>query len=121
MGYIDYSYYIGIYKGSSIPEAAFDKMANKAQAKVDYYTFNRIDETADYMNKVKMCCCELAEILYTAETQEQINGSKTSEKVGDYSVSYANPIETSKIRNEAISQLINEWLAMTGLLYRGIC
>lgn len=120
MGYIDYSYYTDTYKGSSIPESAFDRVANKAQAKIDYYTFNRIDETADYMNKVKMCCCDIAEQIYTHDTAKTGNGI-ASEKVYDYSVTYVSQKETEQAFNSKIVSCINEWLAMTGLLYRGLC
>lgn len=118
MGYIDYSYYTDTYKGSSIPESAFDRVANKAQAKVDYYTFNRIDKTESYMDKVKMCCCELAEQIYSHDSAKTGNGI-ASEKVYDYSVTYVGQKEIEQALNNNINTTINEWLAMTGLLYRG--
>ena len=118
MGYIDYSYYTDTYKGSSIPEAAFDKMANKAQANVDYYTFNRIDETADYMNKVKMCCCELSEYLYKQDNKDHEDDVQ-SEKKGEWSTTYISAKEAESLKQSKIKEIINNWLAMTGLLYRG--
>jgi len=121
MGYIDYTYYINTYKGSTIPEAAFVKMATKAQSKVDYYTFNRIDEKAEYMDKVKGCCCDIAEQIYTFETAENFMHGVSSEKVGDYSVSYSNPVDSANLSSAKMRSSINEWLGMTGLLYRGLC
>jgi hypothetical protein len=121
MEYIDYTYYTDTYKGSSIPVAAFNKQAMKAQLKVDYFTFNRIDTTADYMERVKMCCCDLAEQIYTFETAENMMGNVSSEKVGDYSISFNNPVDSASLSSAKMRSCIYEWLSMTGLLYRGLC
>ena len=117
MGYVDYSYYTDTYKGRAIPETAFDNLILKAEGLVDTYTFNRISEIMPYMDKVKMCCCELAESLFKAD-KEYTKGI-ASEKVGEYSVTYTSPEAKEKQLSKSTANIINNWLAMTGLLYRG--
>jgi len=72
------------------------------------------------MERVKMCCCELAEQICTKDTTKTGNGI-ASEKVYDYSVSYVNQSEAEQIYKSKINSIIAEWLGLTGLLYRGLC
>ena len=118
MGYVDYSYYTDTYKGSAIPETAFGNLILKAEGLVNTYTFNRISEIMPYMDKVKMCCCELAELISSHET-ELGKGSITSEKVGGYSVTYADTEKIKAAFNTDTKSIMFKWLAMTDLLYRG--
>ena len=122
MGYIDYAYYTETYKGSTIPESAFSKFATKAENKVNLMTFDRIDTSKDYMDKVKMCCCEIAESLYTADKEDSKSaGNVLSERVGDYSVSFVDNSNLEKLRSAKLKSIVQDWLALTGLLYRGLC
>lgn len=118
MGYVDYSYYTDTYKGSAIPETAFGNLILKAEGLVNTYTFNRISEIMPYMDKVKMCCCELAELILSHET-ELGKGSITSEKVGGYSVTYADTEKLKESFKDNTRDIIYRWLLLTGLLYRG--
>lgn len=121
MGYVDYIYYTETYKGSTIPEAAFPKFATKSENKVNIMTFNRIDTSKDYMDKVKMCCCELAESLYISDKEDSNNASNiSSERVGDYSVSFVDNTNLEKLRSAKIKLIVQDWLALTGILYRGL-
>jgi hypothetical protein len=114
--YADYAYYDGTYKGAVIDTASFDLYARKATQEIKKYTLNRVDE-ANILDDVKMCCCELAEALFKAD-QEDTKGV-ASEKVGEYSVSYVSPEAKEKLLSVSGRSIIYNWLAMTGLLYRG--
>lgn len=118
MGYIDYKYYTNTYKGSSIPETAFDRIALIAQSKVDHLTFNRINKKACYMEKVKMCCCELAEYLYKQDNKDHEDDVQ-SDKKGEWSTTYISAKEAEALKQSKIKEIIYSWLAVTGLLYRG--
>ena len=116
MTYADYAYYTDTYKGAVIDTASFDLYAGKATQTIKLYTFNRIADDS-VPDEAKMCCCELAEALFKAD-KEDTKGI-ASEKVGEYSVTYASPEAREKILMASTVSIINTWLAMTGLLYRG--
>lgn len=136
--YIDYTYYSSVFGGSLIPETDFEKTATKASNAVRLRIFNR--NIIDYESAVKNCTCEVAEIIYEhnqlkSNYQEMVknissgsgSGIKTSEKVGDYSVSNAS-LSMSELKelcsdDELQSQINDEIyssLLFTGLLYQGI-
>jgi len=114
--YADYTYYIDTYKGAVLDTASFDLYALKATQKIKLYTLDRIN-VDNISEEVKMCCCELAELMYKHD-REDSNGI-TSEKVGEHSVSYVSPEAKEKLLNLSVKSIIYNWLAMTGLLYRG--
>lgn len=114
--YVDYAYYTGTYKGAVVDAASFDLHARKATQEIKNYTLNRVKDD-NIPEEVKMCCCELTELLYKSD-QEETKGI-ASEKVGEYSVSYVSPEAKEKLLNYSIKGIIYNWLAMTGLLYRG--
>ncbi|MBW8383961.1 MAG: hypothetical protein K0M69_15760 [Youngiibacter sp.] len=109
--YASFAFYTGTYGGSLIPtEVEFDRMALRAEATIDYLTFDRIETATD---AIKSCECELAE----AEYRSLATGGKevASEKVGTYSVTYATQT-SERARQKAI---VTRWLGHTGLMYRG--
>lgn len=114
--YADYAYYVGTYKGAVIDAASFDTFALKATLEIKKYTFKRIVDT-DIPDDAKMCCCEVAELLFK-DKQEDAKGV-ASEKVGEYSVSYVSSEAKEKLLSLSVQSIIYNWLAMTGLLYRG--
>lgn len=85
MAYADYTFYTVAYYGSKIPEAEYPYFSERASEYLDSLSFAETDE----INLAKACCA-CAEIMYSAQPEKQI----TSEKVGDYSVSYAQ-VQTS--------------------------
>ena len=100
-----------------IDAASFPLYALKATQRIKQYTGENIDEALPIIDEVQMCCCELAEALFKDE-QEDTKGI-ASEKVGEHSVSYVSPEAKEKLLGYTISSIIYNWLAMTGLLYRG--
>lgn len=114
--YADESYYYDTYKGSVIGTGSFNSYARKATQEIKKYTFNRIDDSS-IPDDVKMCCCELAEAIYKADKSR--HSGKTSEKTGEATVSYESDANIdTKLENDT-RKIIYNWLAMTGLLYRG--
>lgn len=123
MNYADEKYYTDTYLcgKKAVITTAFSYYARKASQIIDRYTFGRVDSN-NIPECVKMCCCEVAEHLYTNDTATD-NGTKnnvTSERIGDLSVSYGGAEAQSKATAANVRSAIYLWLADTGLLYRGV-
>lgn len=133
MTYADYTYYAGIYMGS-VSEEDFPRLAVRAISFLDYYTMGKAESHAD-LDAVKMCFCALIDqyalldAAQKAATKSLANagGPETkSESVGSYSRTLTTGGEAAKSVLDAVStskqmlaNLCNEYLAHTGLLYRG--
>lgn len=120
MNYADYEYYINNYEGNLIPSKQFNKYAIIASQYIRANTYSNINENAEIIDEVKMCMCEIAENQYKDDLLTEDNTGISSEKVGDYSVSYEskeNRLATIKNQNRNCLRL---WLGNTGLLYRGV-
>lgn len=133
MIYADYTYYAGIYMGS-VSEDDFPRLAVRASSFLDYYTQNRVKDNAD-LDAVKMCCCALIDqyalldAAQKAATKSLANAGDPetkSESVGSYSRTLTTGGEAAKsvldaasTSKQMLANLCNEYLAHTGLLYRG--
>lgn len=87
MAYADFSYYKNVYRGT-LSEAEFVRLSERASDYIDgrtQFILKKAGITADMEERVRKACCALAETIRGNEK----GGVKTSEKVGDYSVSYA--------------------------------
>lgn len=91
MAYADYAFYKNKYKGSKLSENAFGQFSERAS---DY-----IDSRTDYILhksgmeiRIKKACCAVAETIYSCES----GGTKLSESVDGYSVSYAATAQRSE-------------------------
>jgi hypothetical protein len=115
--YADYAYYTGTYKGAVIDAASFPLYARKATQEIKKYTFNRIQD-GNIPDEVKMCCCELAEYFYRQENKDHEDDVQ-SEKKGEWSTTYVSGKEAEELKQSKIREIIYNWLAMSGLLYRG--
>ena len=94
MAYADYVFYKLTYKGS-LSEAAFDSYSERASDYIDSrteYIFRSGSVPDELMDRIKRACCAITDAMYKNDS----GGVKTSERVGDYSVSYA----ASKTRSE---------------------
>lgn len=125
--YATYDYYTNTFGGVIIPAERFNYMMREASAFIDCITFNRTKQMnpADITDEIRNATCSVAESMYTLTDGSGIETgeSKSSEKVGDYQVSFANPTtkSTKVIRNEEIYyNLAKRYLLHTGLLYRGL-
>jgi hypothetical protein len=118
--YADFEYYTDEYKGKLIPSSDFDTYASRASEYIDAHTAGKASKHADNPN-VKRCECAIAEALFeNHEADGKKNTQKTSEKVGDYSVTYATQVLTAEQLTEKIATIIYRFLWATGLLYRGL-
>jgi len=124
--FIDLAYYTGTYKGVAIPTDSFYRYADKATASVELHTFDRagiiIDADTDTatIDKIKMATCAVAETLYHSDQQASgASGNVASERVGDHSVNYAVSQDSLLTLDAKVSNAMREYLAFTGLLFRG--
>lgn len=137
MTYADFEYYSGNYMGA-VSETDFPRLVVRASSFLDYYTQNRAKDNAD-LDAVKMCCCALvdkyavidaAQALATkrltdasaadAEIKSETVGgySRTLVTGGDAAVSALSATDGAR---KLLADTCNEYLAHTGLLYRGGC
>lgn len=133
MTYADYTYYAGIYMGS-VSEEDFLRLAVRASSFLDYYTMGKAAAAAD-TDPVKMCCCALVDkyaIIETAQAlaTKSVSAAGTSEvkseTVGGYSRTLSTggesanaALSTMEEAKKTLSGVCVEYLAYTGLLYRG--
>ena len=116
MIYADYSYYTEQFCGKLIPQERFEYLSARASEYIDWQTFGRLESGVpdEYLDKVKKCCCALAE----SEFEFRMNGNISSEKNGSYSVTYS--AKSDNAHNAEKSLVIARYLGNTGLLYRGV-
>lgn len=117
--YADYAFYERQYlcgRAAVVSSAVFPFYVRKASRCIAQYTHDNIG--ADVPDAVRLCCCELAELLYQRSNAPAASGV-TNEKVGDVSVSYESAEAVRQALPKEIKSVIYSWLADTGLLYRG--
>ena len=126
ISYTTKEFYSGTYlqgRTAVISAADFPLYAQKATQRIKQYTGNNVDETATLPDELQMCCCELAEYLFHKGTADQDTEADvkglSSETTGGHSVSYESAEARERAHNNIIKGIIYNWLAMTGLLYRG--
>lgn len=122
MIYADEKYYESEYLMGRKPviRTGFEFYARQASHVIDMYTFGRIKGLPDIPESVRLCCCELAEVIFQKEKQNREANGKTSEKVGTYSVSFSSATEARQEANQEQRGIVMEWLADTGLCYQGV-
>jgi hypothetical protein len=120
ISYTTLDYYTTKYlqgKQAVIDAASFPLYARKATQRIKQFTGDNVDEAVALLDELQMCCCEVAEALFKADLED--TKGIASEKVGEYSVSYVSPEAKEKLLNVSVRSIVYNWLAMTGLLYRG--
>lgn len=138
MAYADYEYYTTTYLGTAIKEDDFPRLSLRASSFLDYYTQGRAAQNPD-LDALKMACCAIAEQYQyidvaqalaqksvssafesgeSGELQSQTVGSwsKTYRSGGDSAQQALSSIQSAKAALGAVAQ---QYLAGTGLLYRG--
>ena len=101
-----YVYYRESYGGHLIPESSWDSLQAKVEARLNHYTFNRIQEP--WSNEIMAAACEMAECMYKYDKRD----GKTAENNDGYSVSY----DTSKPLDVLLYDIAKVYLANTGLM-----
>lgn len=135
MIYADFSYYAGTYMGT-VSEEEFPRLAVRASSFLDYYTLGKAETHAD-LDAVKMCCCALVDNYKVIETARALTTKRLadamesdedvkSETVGSWSRTLASGAEsavsalsTADGEKKLLAATCREYLAHTGLLYRG--
>lgn len=121
--FADYNFYLETYGGSSIPAEAFERMMRDASREVNRFTLERaesvIADSADakLIEKIKFAACAVAEVLYQYRDAHAMGLAIASESVGDHSISYltADQLRANEVR--AISETIEGYLGLTGLMF----
>nr|DAD61020.1 MAG TPA: Head Tail Connector Protein [Caudoviricetes sp.] len=136
MAYADYTYYSGTYMGT-VSEEDFPRLAVRASSYLDYYTRDKAKDNAE-LDAVKMCCCALVDVYKLIETAKELaNKDMTaglssdaiqSETVGGYSRTMrsggegaSSSLQAGLDAKKQLAATAMEYLASTGLLYRGGC
>lgn len=121
--FADSRYYSEIYlsgREAVVDTASFAFYARKATQEIKRYTGQNVNES-NLPDCVKLCCCEVAELLYSAEKAASAhNSGVTSESVGSWSVNYGSAQENAAGLHRNIRAAIYRWLSGTGLLYLGV-
>lgn len=132
--YANFEYYQTEYGGTAITEQSrYEPMARRASAYLDYITKGKTKTMSDN-EAVKMACCALAEqyriisdlSAVSAQSLNLENAGMQSQSVGSYSVTYRDPGESARESVRTASELTAalysisvQYLAHTGILYRG--
>ena len=141
--YATYDFYTGPnWYGTAIVSADFPRLALRASDFLDYYTRGKAaqvppEDTAT-VTALGKACCAVAEAIQSDERVQALKDKSTSaglagsgelksESVGSYSVSYAiagdydrgGSAAAANDRRAAYAVIAREYLANTGLLYRG--
>lgn len=93
--------------GGSLSEMPFNLLEYRAEKQVDELTSNRFRKISEYPIELKLCINELITELKKYNDTE----NKTSETVGNYSVSYDKPITSEK--KKSLKSIIKEYLSNT--------
>lgn len=116
--YAEREFYTSVYRGDVIPSDKHAKFNQKASVYIDYITLNRVKKLETIPDEVKFATCSVMDYMYqlTNGTGLLPLQNKTSESVGDYSVSYE---QSNKEIETLYYRAAKEYLAHTGLMYRG--
>lgn len=121
VNYADYQWYMCKYlqgREAAVPTSAFAYYARLATQEIKRFTGDNVNE-CEISEEVKMCCCEVAELVYDHEQKNAQNGV-SSESVGGWSRSYESTENRNQIFGTAVRDCVYKWLSGTGLLYRGV-
>ena len=120
--YVDYEFYTGEFGGSAIASANFTRLALLASALVDEVTFERAanvveaDSDASLIKKIQFAVCAVAEEI---QAQEQNGEQVSSEKVGQYSVSYVVNSDMQRSKKQRQKDAAKLFLGNSGLMFSG--
>jgi len=123
--FADYTYYLDTYGGTIIPAEAFEKAMRNASREVNRYTLERAEAVLaansdlSLIEKIKFAACAVAEVIYQYGNQIMGRRDIASESVGDHSVSYLSTDQLRANEVHAITETINGYLGLTGLMFLG--
>ena len=139
--YADYTFYTGTFYGTAIAEPDFPRLSSRASDFIDYYTRGKAAAATDETITLALskACCAIAEQMQIDENNAKIaakaqaaaltsdTGEVKSESVGSWSASYTTAADymgqsakdAQGAARAAYAAIAAEYLANTGLLYRG--
>ena len=112
MAYADYTFYLN--RGGQMSAPDFGKYSVSASDYIDYITLDNAKTYTDSEDRLKKCCCALADEIKKSEITVGIS----SESIGSYSVSYAESKQADIQRRYA--NICCMYIGSTGLMYRGL-
>ena len=136
MAYADYEYYTTTYLGTAIKGDDFPRLSLRASTFLDYYTQGRAAQNAA-LDALKMACCAIAEQYQYIDTAQALaqksltaslesGGELQSQTVGSWSKTYRSggdsaqqALSSVQTAQAALGSVVQQYLAGTGLLYRG--
>lgn len=121
--YADAEFYTNTYlegRNSVIEPNCINSFLRKAQMLVKTFTLDNVDEDSEIPYELKMCICEIAEIMYREAQREITVGGVSSESVEGWSKHYESSEQHKAAVNSKVKECLYTWLGNTGLLYRGV-
>lgn len=104
---------------AAVIDTAYPYFFREASRIIDRYTHGNIN-AENVPDSVKMCCCELAESVFSRDKKLTENGGVQSESVGGWSKTYSNENDVQTAFSASCKYVIYKWLGETGLLYSGV-
>lgn len=125
MVYATYDYYAEEFGGRAISETEFPRLARKASAYIDQFTFGRINEgNVSTFPSLPACVCDMAETIFHASNESGLKRELKSESTDGYSATYVSEGtdgETAEKRLEKkIYTIAKLYLINTDLMYCGV-
>lgn len=129
--YADYGYYISGYllgRDPVVPDLTYAYWEKQAERVLNQHTFCRLAADCNLItDEVKDCTCELAELLYQADSISQQALQNGGGVLASYSndgesgtYDYTKTIWTEEGRRAKEREIIRKYLGHTGLLYLGV-
>ena len=132
-----YNFYQNTYHGDILTSENFPKYVTRADSYLEALTMDKVspyladDVTGldeDILKKVYLAECALAEQYLTIEESKKSvmvgysenGGFLASESVGPHSRSFRSGYDVSKEAESGLYSIAGQYLAWTGLMYRGI-
>lgn len=118
---VDYSFYTGTYKGTSITDPEWPMFEARAQEQLAYY--KRIyTVTAPEEDSEKMAVCAIADALaYFTAAQNGAGGAVSSASIGSVSVSYGSVANSVDLSAKGQARELMRCAKLYLDIYRGVC
>lgn len=119
--YADKHFYEATYLGGkeAVITTAFEYYARQASQIIKQHTYGNVSED-NVSECVKMCCCELAELIFRDESFQAQSSGVSSESVQGWSKSFESTEARKIALHNAQMECIRKWLSGTGFLYCGV-
>lgn len=126
MVYATYQDYTKKYSGTAVTaEDVFNRLARRASAYIDMFTFGRINEgNVNSFPSLSVCVCDMVDTIFFSEDKDGLKREKKSESTDGYSVTYVAEGIDGELAEEKLKKKLYSiaklYLINTGLLYCGV-